>query len=130
MKRLLMLAILLAACSKKADPAGAAGAGSASAAVGFGPQQSEREAWKLICNIPNLAVSAIADVTIRQAEINKWFKANITNAAAAQSYLEISTVLPPDRKKYIHETAKKAGVDRCPLAVFYNPDPVSVPVPK
>ena len=85
---------------------------------------------ELICSIPSLSVSAIADVTMRQAEINKWFRDSVKNPDAIKTYLEIATVPPADRRTYIHDAAKAAGVAHCALAAFYDPAPVSVPVPK
>ena len=94
------------------------------------PTQSVTEAMALICSIPSLAVSAIADVTMRQAEINKWFKQTVKNPVAIKTYLEIATVEPAARRTYIRDAAKAASVEHCALAAFYNPAPVSVPVPK
>ncbi len=116
MKRLAALVVVLA-CSKKdeAPPA---------------PTQSLHDAMALICSIPDLDVNAIADVTMRQSEINKWFHANVKNPDAIKWYLEISTVQPAERRAYIKAAADKEGIARCAYAARYNPMPVSVPVPK
>lgn len=116
MKRLAALVVVLA-CSKKdeAPPA---------------PTQSLHDAMALICSIPDLDVNAIADVTMRQSEINKWFHANVKNPDAIKWYLEISTVQPAERRAYIKAAADKEGIARCAYAARYNPMPVSVPVLK
>ena len=120
MKRLLLLALALG-CSTKDE---------ARPAPPPAPTQSLHDAMELICSIPSLSVSAIADVTMRQAEINKWFRDSVKNPDAIKTYLEIATVPPADRRTYIHDAAKAAGVAHCALAAFYDPAPVSVPVPK
>jgi hypothetical protein len=120
MNRFVMLFVLAACSSKDASPPPAPPP----------PTQSFHDAMALICGIPNLDVNAIADVTMRQAEINKWFKANVKNPEAIQWYLEIATVQPGDRRAYIKAGADKAGVEHCAYAARYNPMPVSVPVPK
>ncbi len=88
------------------------------------------DAMELICGIPNLAVNAIADVTMRQAEINKWFHDSVKNPEAITWYLAMSTIQPADRRAYIKDAADKAGIASCAYAARYNPMPISVPVPK
>ena len=122
MKRLVVVVLVLGCSKDDAKPA--------TPPPPAAPTQSMHDAMELICSIPGLPVSAIADVTMRQAEVNKWFHANVTNPDAIQTYLLISTVQPADRRQYIHDAARKAGVDRCALAAYYNPSPISVPVPK
>ena len=118
--KLLVVLVALLACSKKDD----------ASPTPTTPTQSMHDAMDLICGIPNLPVNAIADVTMRQAEVNKWFHANVTNPDAIKWYLEIATVQPGDRRAYIKEAAAKAGIEHCAYAMRYNPMPVSVPVPK
>jgi hypothetical protein len=113
------MVILLAACgSKKED------------APSPPPGQSMHDAMVLICSIPDLVVNAIADVTMRQTEVQKWFHDNVKNPDAIKWYLEIATVQPGDRRAYIKDAADKAGIEHCAYAARYNPMPVSVPVPK
>ena len=121
MKRLVVLALAFGCSKDEARPPPPPSAA---------PAQSLHDAMELICSIPGLPVSAIADVTMRQAEVNKWFHDNVKNPDAIQAYLMIATIQPQDRRAYIHDIAHKAGVERCGLAAFYNPSPVSVPVPK
>lgn len=122
MKRLILVIALGCSSKEEAKPA--------PTPVPAAPTQSVKDAMELICSIPSLPVSAIADVTMRQAEINKWFKANVKNPDAIKTYLQIATVAPAERRTYIHDAAKAAGVAHCALAAFYNPAPVSVPVPQ
>ncbi len=121
MKRIVLLSVILVACSTRHEPTPAGSAGSAAAVAPRGPIADD---YKLdienLCNVLQRSGADKEAPAARNALIAMWLGPNIKTTAGHAFLVQIQPLQGVDKAKALEDEAQRVGIAACPLAVEWR----------